>query len=657
MKRNVISRVLLQHLAHGLGVFLCVLSIISILISCGSDDASNSNGSVGWVTITEPSDSTSYTAENIDTIRISGKMFQSPSGGTISGTQCGCSNIAICWPFICWDYSYFAFALTVTVTNHSTGFSIEVDRADLTVPDAWSVEIPLVYGENLIEVYVEDLKGISAREQILIEVEDTILPAVLSTIPENNSVANVDNITIYFSEAMDTSTITNTSILVSDGNNNIPGVISFNNDNTAATFSPLADLSHDMKYTVTLNNTIQDLFANKLTTTTWSFMTFVEMWRFGSTGLDEGYGICIDANGNSYVSGATNGDLAGVGNAGEYDVFITKFDSLGNTQWMKQFGTTGFDGGRGVSVDEQGNAYITGFIGGEPFNAGTYDIFVAKYDNAGNQQWIKQLGTLASVDFGRGVGIDENENIYITGDTDGDLGGVGNVGSSDIIIAKYDAAGNQQWLRQFGTNSSERAYGIAVDKNGNSYVTGYTFGDFTNSGSPSGSDGFIAKYDTAGNQLWVRQFGSNEYYNESNGISVDENGNSYVTGFTSGDLAGTGNAGASDAYIVKYDNSGNQLWAKQFGSVYDDEGNDIIVDASENVYVIGYTRGDLDPIGDDGGDDVFLAKYDAAGSQYWVKQFGTSSKDVGNSITVDMNGVIYTTGQVSGGVFISRHYP
>ena len=162
----------MQRLTHSLGVFICVLSITSILISCSSDD----DGTNGWVTITEPSDSNSYTAANIDTIRVSGNMFQSPSGGTKSGTECGCSNIAICFPFICWDYSYFRFALTVTVTNQSTGFSIE---ADLSQPDSWSADIPVVYGENLIEAYVEDTNGIHAREQILIDVEDTIPPTIL----------------------------------------------------------------------------------------------------------------------------------------------------------------------------------------------------------------------------------------------------------------------------------------------------------------------------------------------------------------------------------------------------------------------------------------------------------------------------------------------
>ena len=267
----MIRLILLQRLAQGLGVFLCVLSIIPILISCSSDD----DGNKGWVTITEPSDSTSYTAENIDTIRISGKMFQSPSGGTKSGTECGCSNIAICFPPICYDYSYFVFALTVTVTNQSTGVSIEAGRADLSEPDGWSVEVPLVYGENLIEVYVEDLNGINAREEILIEVKDTIAATILSINPENNAinVATTTDVILTFSEPLEPSSIRTSSVSLSANGSEVEGSFTFDDDTNILVFSPNEPLLHNTNYTLSINSDITDLNGTGVIADTWHFTT------------------------------------------------------------------------------------------------------------------------------------------------------------------------------------------------------------------------------------------------------------------------------------------------------------------------------------------------------------------------------------------------
>jgi hypothetical protein len=163
----------------------------------------------------------------------------------------------------------------------------------------------------------------------------------------------------------------------------------------------------------------------------------------GTTGSDEANAVAVDAAGNVYITRDTNGNLDGQANAGDYDAFIAKYDSSGNKQWVKLLGSTGTDYGRGVAVDTSGNAFITGYAGGNldgQANAGSSDAYIAKYDSSGNKLWVKLLGT-SSADGALSVAVDASGNAYITGDTNGSLDGQANAGSSDTFIAKYATDG------------------------------------------------------------------------------------------------------------------------------------------------------------------------------------------------------------------------
>jgi len=642
--------------------------ILSSCILTACSDSGGDNVNVGWVEITEPTTMNTYTAVDVTTINLAGDTFMSPEAEARESTVCNCAGLACFLSNVyCETRTYYNTGVTVTITNITTGETVEnrlISRDGFITH--WSVDMSLTPNENVIQVHAEDELGNRGTAQIIIYAVDATPPTVLATIPENNSVVYASSaITVNFSEAMDTSSITTSSFSVSDDVSNVSGTISFGDGNKKATFTPSTNLSYDTTYNVTLNNTLQDLAGNKLTTTTWNFTTLVEIWQFGTSAPDNGFDIAVDEIGNTYVTGSTDGDFTGTGSAGMYDAFIAKHDPSGKPLWIKQFGTAGNDGGRGIAVDSIGNSYVTGYKGGFPFITGSYGVFLAKYDNSGNQLWINQLSTDNS-DFGNGVAVDENGNSYITGDTRGDLAGTGNAGSSDLFIAKFDTSGNQLWIKQFGTFTVDEGSDLAIDLNGNSYVTGYTYGEIVGTGSTVGSDVFLAKYDTLGNRLWIKQFSSIENHNEGYGIAVDTNGNSYVTGHTSGDLAGTKNAGGSDTFIVKYNTFGTQIWIKQFGTPYSDIGHNIAVDMNGNSYVTGETRGDLDSPGNAGLSDVFIAKHDTSGNQSWIKQFGTSSFDIGYGIAVDMDGNSYVTGNTAGnlvgigitgiGVFIA-HLP
>jgi len=336
-----------------------------------------------------------------------------------------------------------------------------------------------------------------------------------------------------------------------------------------------------------------------------------QLWlkQFGTPDSDSANGIIIDSNGNAYITGSTGGTFSGNSRVGGYyDTFIAKYNAEGNQVWVKQYASVNDDSPSGITIDNSGNLYVAGSIFNLPNNVGYDDVYVAKYDASGNQVWLKQFGQSNKNDKAYGISADHTGNVYITGTLDGDSF----FGGGDVFIAKYDANGSQAWLKQFGTSSDDKGYEISTDNNGNIYVTG-TIGGNIYSGN---GDAFIAKYDANGNQLWLKQFGTSQL-DEGLGISIDSNDFIYLTGKTSGSLSGNINLGGySDAFVAKYDTNGTQIWVKQFGSSGSDSATAISADSSGNVlYAAGSTDGSLpgnsrfSVYG-----DAFVAGFDANGN-------------------------------------------
>ncbi|NER35226.1 MAG: hypothetical protein F6J93_14650, partial [Oscillatoria sp. SIO1A7] len=362
--------------------------------------------------------------------------------------------------------------------------------------------------------------------------------------------------------------------------------------------------------------------------------------QFGTSENDSSQHLTIDGSGNVYITGYTTGDLAGA-NAGLWDGIVSKYDNAGNLEWSKQLGTSGIDSFESITTDSSGSLYVTGYTKGSlgGTNAGLYDAFISKYDSDGNLIWLEQFGTNAS-DRGYGITTDNNGNFYVTGQTNGELGG-NNAGNDDIFLAKYDSSGNQQWSQQVGSSNNDQPYDVTTDSNGNIYITGSTEGDLggTNAGS---HDIFVAKYESSGNLAWTKQLGTTEE-DRSWDITTDSTGKIYITGHTGGTLAGS-NAGTYDAFISKLDSDGTVIWTEQFGTTQSDVSQSIAIDSSDNVYLTGGTRGALEGT-NAGSSDIFVRKYDSDGNLKWTEQFGTGGTDSASSITTDSTGQnLYLTG-------------
>jgi hypothetical protein len=347
-----------------------------------------------------------------------------------------------------------------------------------------------------------------------------------------------------------------------------------------------------------------------------------------------GRGASTDGLGNVYLTGYTSDDLAGP-NAGHVDAFLSKYDGAGNVVWIRQLGGSGQDQSWEVSTDALGNV----FIAGEGAAAN-----VAKYDSSGSLHWVRKI---PGQTLSNSVSADGRGNAYFAAN-----------GSSDAFLGKYDDAGNLLWVRQFGSTNSDESHAVTSDILGNAYIAGSTHGNLTGT-TEGGVDAFVGKYDSTGNQLWIRQFGTTET-DGALAVSTDAVGNVYVAGVTAGSLGGV-NEGSYDTFVRKYDATGNVLWTRQLGTTSDDGccsfGNisfdtlGIAVDGL-NVYLASQTEGSLGgPNGQgetspqDVSEDGFIAKYDADGNLRWLEQFGTGASEVASGISVDGLGNVYISGK------------
>jgi hypothetical protein len=268
--------------------------------------------------------------------------------------------------------------------------------------------------------------------------------------------------------------------------------------------------------------------------------------QLGATGTGtSSNGVSTDHLGNVYISGSTTGVLDG-SNIGGSDAFVAKYSANGNHLWTRQLGSTELDFNTLVSADGLGNVYLAGRTNGSlggPNEPGDLDAWLAKYTAEGNLEWTRQFGT-TKLDTAYGVSADGLGNVYFTGTTRGSLDGP-SVGESDAYLAKYDQAGNLLWVRQLGSSSPDHSWDVSADALGNAYIVGHT-GD---SAGGHNANAFAAMYNAAGNLQWVYQFGTNTN-DAATGVSADAHGNVYIVGTTSGNLGGT-NAGDADVFLAK----------------------------------------------------------------------------------------------------------
>lgn len=403
----------------------------------------------------------------------------------------------------------------------------------------------------------------------------------------------------------------------------------------------------------------------------------------GGPGADVGNAIAVDAAGNSVVAGYFTGTATFGTNtltsAGQTDIFLARYNAAGQVLWARRAGGPGFDAAKGVAVDASGNIYVTGaYEGVADFGPNSLtnttptsysDIFLARYDAAGNSVWARSAGVEFAHDEATAVAVDGAGNVLVAGRSVLEtFAGAPVANAGRVLVAKFTSAGAEVWAWKAGSYSGgnlDIATGVACDGAGNVLVTG-TFhsplaafggGTFTNRGN---ADIFLVKLDPAGALQWARQAGgAGEDIASSVALAAD--GSAYVAGATGGAASFSGTnvtslAGAfTDGFVAKYAGDGSVTWVRQFGGAGVAAARGVAVDAAGTVHLTGYfsgaaTFGTNTLNGIIGSYDAFLARLDAAGNVAFAQQAGGAdlSGDFGLAVGVDGAGNSVITGYFSG---------
>ncbi len=405
---------------------------------------------------------------------------------------------------------------------------------------------------------------------------------------------------------------------------------------------------------------------------------FVNVNSAGGTGSDRGYDIDKDSYGNTYVCGwfsetAHFGDVS-FDSFGEKDIFIACYDTTGALKWVKQAGSEGTDVAAGIVTNSDGYSYLTGWYSSTAdfdthsiTSAGSYDMFVAKYDPEGNCLWAKSGGGTAD-DYGNRLTLTNDGGVCVGGSFRETISvgshSLTSMGNRDILLAHFSADGEAVCAKSAGGTGEDRAYGIYQDDDSNYYLTGFYSGtayfDDIESSSPSILSSFVARLDQQGNFQWVRSAGggANDF---ARGFSIvpDNEGNIITTGFFSDRLTvdditifASGGTFDFDIYILKFDNNGTLLWGKNAGGYGTDHARDLYVDADGKIYVTGFFSGTayFDGITAEaiGKADVFMARYNNDGSSELLVTGGGTDNDYGFGIAGDNWGNLALSGSFYG---------
>ncbi|WP_061224945.1 SBBP repeat beta-propeller lipoprotein, LipL53 family [Leptospira weilii] len=331
--------------------------------------------------------------------------------------------------------------------------------------------------------------------------------------------------------------------------------------------------------------------------------------------------IAVDSNENIYITGSTKDHFRGSKQEGEDDLFLIKFDSGGNELWSLQSGILNYSIlPSEIALDSFGNIYITGKSTG-PFGGPLSgpNGFIIKFDSNGNRDWVKQIAIPTSRSFPKGLAINKTTNdIYITGSGNADYEKniTPGIGIDDLFILKYDSNGNGRFFAQLGfVGKSFHSESITVDPLGNVLVGGSSNGRFGSELGGASWLGTIVKYDSTGARQWIRQFGplgDSHIQAQVNSIITDKNGNIFTTGSTNGNILDGGDPllGDQDAFITKYNSSGQSKWIERIGvrgAVI--SGDKLKFDPTGNLYVIGNTNRGINGAPMRGTTDIFVVKY------------------------------------------------
>ena len=372
-----------------------------------------------------------------------------------------------------------------------------------------------------------------------------------------------------------------------------------------------------------------------------------------TTGTTKAVQTVVDSQGNVYEVGDATGNMGNQLNQGSQDVYLTKYDSAGNLQWSELLGSSGTASAYSLALNPSTGGVVvsgatTASLSTTAVTNGSNDSFVASYDNNGNQLWEQQVPTLVA-NQANAVTVDAQGNVYIGGSVNGSIGtGQTAQGGNDAYIAQLSSSGSIVSEQQFGTSGSDQVSAMATASDGNILVA-----------SVQNGQAVLSKYaagDVSGSPMWTMNLGSLNGGSIS-GLAVSGN-NVYVSGTTSnGSLTAGGQAtvanasdGGTDAFVLGATDNGSTATANTVSYVSAPGGSttagNVTVGPDGTVYLAGTTTGTFAGQSRSiaNANNEFVTALSSSGTIDWTRQFGgTDGQSTGAGVAVDPTGTSVLT--------------
>ncbi|BDA79043.1 hypothetical protein LPTSP3_g19730 [Leptospira kobayashii] len=397
----------------------------------------------------------------------------------------------------------------------------------------------------------------------------------------------------------------------------------------------------------------------------------------GSNTTSANNGIAYDSTTKSaYISGTSTGggNLDGEINSslpGWSSALVSRYSEDGIRAWTRLtgFGTAQINIFAGqIAVDSLGNMVVSTYadlqssgvsitVDGNLANAGFRIPLVMKYDKNGNRIWTRSRSSSINGVI-VGAGVDSSGNVFAAGGLYAPgMDAQTNTAWTDgaLLFFKHDSSGN--WANTAVLSSSSasasqhvEAVALKVDSLGSIYISGYSRATSVCATVNAQNSILLAKY--ASNMTYVGCQGSGVSGSDSNGygIAIDSSDNTYLSGATLGNLDAVARTGTLDAVLIKYNSSMVKQFTRLYGvSAGATTSNSVTVDSSGNLYMTGYTTGNLNGQTKSGTQDAFVMKLDSLGNVIWTKLLGVATKSTtGSGVVLDSDGAVYVTGYTDG---------
>ena len=415
---------------------------------------------------------------------------------------------------------------------------------------------------------------------------------------------------------------------------------------------------------------------------------------FGGGSIDKISSIETDSNGNTYALGSfmkevNFGQEKTLVSEQHFSVFLEKISPEGELIWVHKVEHIVWGQGAGMAIESEDNVVISGSFFGTPFSTNSTSksanqktsFFVEKVNPLGESIWSFGLYTSGSA-FGKTVAIDEANNIFIgggfTGITDFEpiekTHPIESKGGNDAFVLKLDQNANFEWVYTFGEQGEEATYLLAIDRAQRVHAAGSCGMNNEIPEHFGGIDGFIHQLDLNGERKWTKTIGG-EKFDLINDIAFDSEYNLIVCGVFQEQMELTDQANGpfqvtvadhrnkwvdcTDAFILKYNQSGEISWARQFGGVNNDQFLDVEIDANDHILVGGsferFAQLEDDQlinprpgIKSHGKRDGIVAMYNPYGNLKWVHSFGSREQGVINAVSISNNNNVCIGGYFSG---------